>query len=214
MGLMSWHFGYLWSMSEHSQRCCAGAARNMTHPHARITRHWMFMLLMCAGMACISLVVVAFFLCVCAYTSSLTPAAVPPRIQELDVGLIQHVCLAPACRPVVVSRSACRRSDALQRIFTATAWLCLQWRLRRSSGQQDKPSRSNVHQRIERGFGQRLAVSWQHRLDGSFSGYRLRKVAAHETRVELYRQRLLVETVHGACDLTSQHLRQSLLPRR
>ena len=81
------------------------------------------------------------------------------------------MCPTPACSPMVVSRWACRRSDALQRIFTATAWLCSQ-------------------------------------LDGSF------RSAAHETRVELYRQRLLAEIAHGACDLTGQYLRHSLLPRR
>ena len=45
------------------------------------------------------------------------------------------LCLEPACSPTVVSGSPCRRSDAMQRIFTATAWLRSQSRLRRASGQ-------------------------------------------------------------------------------
>ena len=129
----------------------------------RVLSHVDFMLLVRAGLSCIPLAVVAFSsLChtgyqhACANTSSLAPATVPPRI---------------------------RRSDALQRIFTATARLCSQSRLIRSSGQQDKPSLSGLHPHIDRGFGQRLAVSWQHWLDGSFGGCPLRKVAAHETKL-------------------------------
>ena len=78
-----------------------------------------------------------------------------PRIQEFDVGLIYHVRLTPACSPMAVLFSACRSSDAVQMVFSATARLRPQLRVRRSSGQQGRPSPSDLYQRFVRDLAHR-----------------------------------------------------------
>ena len=83
------------------------------------------------------------------------------RTQEFDVGFIHHVFLTAACSPMAVLCS----------VLIASARLCSQLRLRRPSGQQDRPAPSGLHPCLERG-PQRLAIP-------SFGGHLHRKRAAH-----------------------------------
>ena len=74
------------------------------------------------------------------------------------------------CGPIVVSRSACRRSDVRQGVSTATT------RLR--SGLQSKCSSSDLLQFIQHGRDRRMTVSWPRRMNDNASGYPLRTVDA------------------------------------
>ena len=99
-------------------------------------------LLVRAGPPRISLTVVVFS-CLsrtacqhsCAHLAFTARAPALPRIQEFDVGSIYHVRLTPAHRSMAVLYLACCSSDAMQKVFTATAWLHLQLRVRHSGGQ-------------------------------------------------------------------------------
>ena len=75
-----------------------------------------------------------------------TCATAQPRIQEFDFGLIYHECLAPARSPMAALCSACRSSNAGQKVFIATTWLRSQLWVRHSSGRRGRSSLSDLHQ--------------------------------------------------------------------
>ena len=105
--------------------CVAGVAHRflLKTMLCRVWSHVGSMLLMRAGLLCISLAVVAFpCLCHTAYQHACASTSSPAH-SGFDVGLIQHVCLTPACCPLVVSCSACRRANASLRISTETSAL-------------------------------------------------------------------------------------------
>ena len=210
---------------------------------------------MCAGPPRTSLAVVGFsclsheaYQHACAHTAFPARATALLRIQASDVGLIYHVRLTPARSLMAGLSSACRCSDAVQKVFIATAWLRSQLRVRHSSGQQGRPSPSDLHQYFvrdldHRPFGQYacantlsptdrgpIVVSCEARRrhnaakrtfieaawlclklqSSSLNSYPLRRVAAHETRAELFRRRLPAGIARGTYDPFGRCLRKSL----
>ena len=105
-----------------------------------------------AGPPWISLAVVVFsrlsrtaYQHACAHMALPARATALPRTQEFDAGLIYHVRLTPA-------------QTQYRRFFIVTAWLRSQVRVRHSSGQQGRPSPSDLHQFFEREVDLRLSA--------------------------------------------------------